>query len=337
MTGFERIRAAVNFRKTDRVPVIPQVFGHAAAVSGMPLDQYLRDGEKLAYCQLRALERYGYDAVFALMDVNVETEAMGSTLRYRANQYPVVESYVLHKGAEIGSLQVPDPRRTGRMPEILNAVHLLRRSLGDDVAVVGCVLGPLTLATQLMGAETALLLAIDDPAQFALLLDLAMEVVGCFGTAQIEAGAHLLMVFDPSASPDMVPHQFFREFELPRLRRMFDLFRRAGSMANWLHIAGPVDRILPLYGKMDVNIANFDYCVAPSVAQNALPGVCLNGNLKPLDFVDGTPDQIAASSGELMDVFASRKGFILSSGCEIPPEAKPENVAAMVASAVTGN
>ena len=39
---------------------------------------------------------------------------------------------------------------------------------------------------------------------------------------------------------------------------------------------------------------------------------------------------IAEKSSRLLNAFASRNGFILSSGCEIPPEAKPEDVAAMV-------
>jgi uroporphyrinogen-III decarboxylase len=160
MNSLERIQAPVRFEKPDRVPVIAQVFGHAAVLAGVPLDRYVRSGESLARCQTEALEHYGYDAVFALMDVNVETEAMGSVLTYRPNSYPVVKSYVVSK---------------------------------------------------------------------------------------MEAGAHLPIVFDPSASPAVVPYQFFRELEAPRLRRVFDSFRKAGSAANWLHIAGPADPILPLH------------------------------------------------------------------------------------------
>jgi uroporphyrinogen decarboxylase len=79
-----------------------------------------------------------------------------------------------------------------------------------------------------------------------------------------------------------------------------------------------------------VNIANFDYCVDPLYAQEALPQTCLDGNIKPLSFVQATSEEIAAESSRLLELFAGRRGFILSSGCEIPPESKPENVAAMV-------
>ena len=112
---------------------------------------------------------------------------------------------------------------------------------------------------------------------------------------------------------------------------MFATFKEAGAVANWLHIAGPAGPILPLYSQAGVDIANIDYEVDPLDAQRALPQICLDGNIKPLDFVEATPDVIADESSRLMNLFADRGGFIMSSGCEIPPESKPENVAAMVA------
>ena len=330
MNSIERIKSAVNFETPDRVPVIAQVFGHAASLAGVPLGDYVRDGELLARCQIKALEHYGYDAVFALMDVNVETEAVGSVLTYRPDLYPIVKSYVLSKVANLDSLSVPDPHEAGRMPELLKAVRTLRREVGDNVLVVGCVLGPMTLATQLLGIESALYLAIDEPESFARILDFSTEIIVRFGVAQIEAGAHLPIVFDPSASPAVVPHQFFREFELPRLKKVFSSFGEAEAVANWLHIAGPTDPVLPFYPDAGVEIANFDYCVDPLEAQQAVPRSCLDGNIKSLSFVEATPEEVAVESSRLLDLFADRGGFILSSGCEIPPESNPENVAAMV-------
>jgi uroporphyrinogen decarboxylase len=77
MNSMERIKATLSFKKPDRVPVIAQVFGHAAVLAGVCLRDYLKEGEVLARCQIQALKHYGYDAVFALMDTSVETEAIG--------------------------------------------------------------------------------------------------------------------------------------------------------------------------------------------------------------------------------------------------------------------
>jgi uroporphyrinogen decarboxylase len=335
MNSLERIAATLKFQDADRVPVIAQVFGHAATLAGIHVDEYVRDGETLARCQLNALKHYGYDAVFSVMDVNVETESIGSVLQYRKNQYPVIERYALSPKDDWDELTLPDPHQAGRMPEMLKAIGILRQEVGNEVLVVGCVMGPFTLTTQLLGLETALYLAIDDPERLEHLMDYATEVVIGFGQAQIQAGAHLPVVFDPSASTAVVPPQFFRELELPRLQRVFCALAEAGAVANWLHIAGPVRPILPYYPKAGVDIANFDYNVNAADAGNALPTTCLDGNIKPLTFVDGSPADIKAEAVNLLGVFSDRGGFILSSGCEIPPESKMENISAMVDAART--
>src|SRR5208283_215646 len=161
------------------------------------------------------------------------------------------------------------------------------------------------------------------------LMDFATDVVIRFGQAQLQAGAHLPVVFDPSASPAVIPPNFFREFALPRLQRVFQALSAAGATANWLHIAGPAAPILHYYEKAGVHIANFDYMVSAAEAMSRLPLTCFDGNIKSLLFVEGSPAEVETEAVNLLRAFRDRRGFILSSGCEIPPEAKPENIAAL--------
>jgi len=330
MNSIERITAAINFEKPDRVPVVAQIFGHAAVLAGMPMGEYLCDGEKNAECQINALERYGHDAVFALMDVNVETEAVGSSLRYLENDYFTIDSYAVTEETDIDKLEVPDPEKAGRMPELLKTVGILRKEVGDDVFVVGNVSGPLTITTQLLGMEKSLYLAIDDTDVFTRLLDFSTKVCMELGKALLQSGAHLVMVFDPSASPAVVHDAFFREYELPRLKQIFSTFKNNGSAANWLHIAGQTQSILPYYPEIGVDIANIDYCITPEEVMDLLPETCVSGNIKPLSFEEATPEDIASESSNLLHNMEERGGFILSSGCEIMPSAHIENVEAMV-------
>ena len=333
MTGMERIEAALRFDAASEPPVIPQVFGFTAKMWGVPLDDYVRSGDVLARCQLKTQAHFGYDAVFGVMDVGVETEAVGSVLSYCADRYPTVASYAITEPSDVNHLSVPDPCRAGRMPEILHALDIMRSEVNDKVSVVGLVLGPLTLTMQLMGMERALYLAIDAPDQFMQVLVFAAEVITLFGKAQLGAGAHQMMIFDPVSSPAVVPAHFFREFELPLITRVFAEFKKAGSFANWLHIAGPVASILPYYGSTGAQIVNLDYQVEPAVALRQLSGICVNGNLKSSAFIFSSPEEIADASLRLLEAFQHRGGFILSSGCEIPPESRPENVAALVTAA----
>jgi uroporphyrinogen decarboxylase len=328
VNGLERILAAVRFQPPDRIPVLPQVFGHAARARGVALERYLTDAEMLAQCQLAAMADYGSDVVFALLDVSVETEALGSRLKYPKDGYPYVAQYILDRPASLAGLELPDPLRAGRMPVAVEAARLLRQEVGDRALVAGCVLGPMTLACQLLGAEKALFAAVDEPEAFERVLDFSVDLALRFAGAQLEAGAHLCIVFDPSASPAVVPPSFFRELLAPRLRRLCQGLKGKGAVANWLHIAGPVEPILPLYPGCGVDIANIDYCVDPRRARAVAPRLCLEGNIRSLAFVDSGPQVITEACFRVLEV-AREGGFLLSSGCEIPLEARPECVRAL--------
>jgi uroporphyrinogen decarboxylase len=334
VNGLERITATLACEATDRVPVIAQVFAHAGVLAGVDVGQYVCDGALAAQCQIEAQRIYGYDAVFAFLDAGVEAEAAGSLLAYHRHQYPHLSRPAIASSADIGCLPVPDPKSAGRMPEVLRAARALQDELGGKVLVAGVVLGPMALALQLMGPEEALYLAADDPVRFEELLGFATEVALAFGRAQIEAGVHLPLLFDPGASPAVVPPAFYREFILPRHAEILRAFKTAGAAANWLHISGPVEPILGSYTQAGAEIANLDYPVDLRRACEALPEMVFDGNLRPLAFVTASPEQIAVEARRLLDLFAGRGRFILSSGCEIPPEARPQNVAALVSASV---
>jgi uroporphyrinogen decarboxylase len=194
----------------------------------------------------------------------------------------------------------------------------------------------MTLATQLYGTEIALYLAADDPRRFEAALDLAAGVALRYGAALLAAGAHGIIVFDPAASGAVVPAAFFRELLQPRLTRLMSGLRAAGALLTWLNIAGPTGDILPRYAEIGADIATFDYYLDAAVARRLLPRTCLAGNLKSLDFLDPAPAELAFRARGLMDAFADRGGFILSSGCEIPPEADAVNLAALAEAAAAG-
>lgn len=335
MNSLERVVATVTFQPADRPPVIPQIFAHSAVCCGRKVIDYVQSGDTAARCQIEALRLYGYDAVFAVLDVTLETQALGAEVLFRQNIYPAVKQPPFTPETDFAALAVPDPERDGRLPELLRMAGILRREVGDTTLVVGCVQGPMTLALQFLGVGPALLMSADDPAGFDRVLDFTTAVSIRFGLAQIAAGVHLPLIFEPGGCPEIVPESFFRTRIAPRIKRMFEAFKAAGAAASWLHLPGETLPIFPLYREIGADIGNFDYCVDPRELLALLPpdALCVDGNVKPLSFVTGSPGEIEADARRLLGMFRHRGGFILSSGCEIPPEAKPENVAALVRAA----
>ncbi|MDX1296313.1 MAG: uroporphyrinogen decarboxylase family protein, partial [Sulfurimonadaceae bacterium] len=300
---------------------------------GRRLIDYVKSGEVAAASQIDALRHYDYDAVFAIFDACVETEAAGSTIEFRDDIYPAVTDFVIKPDTDPEKLKLPDPEQDGRMPELLKCVSTLRKKVGEKTLVIGTTIGPTTVLTQLMGMQQALFLAIDEPERFEKMFNYAEALVRRFGEAQLKAGAHLVLTFDPTASQTVVPPQFYREFILPRHARLFKAYKEAGAIANWIHSAGRIHDILPFYKQTGVEVANFDFEVDAKTAAERVGNICLDGNIKPLSFVYDNPQSIRVQSLELLRFFKERGGFILSSGCEIPPEAKPENITAMVMAA----
>ena len=335
MTGLERIVRTVAFESTDRVPVVPQIFAYAGVQNQVDVAGYVRDGQTAAECQIAEWRKYGHDAVFAFLDVSVETEAMGAQLDFYHDRYPTVRSYPVASVDAVASMSAPDPLVDGRMPELLRAAEILRERTAEQVAVVGAVCGPLTTAVQLMGAEAALECAIDFPDVFESLLDLGTETAIRLGCALLDRGIHVPLVFDPSATPEFVPPQFFREYELPRLEKVCGALKRHGAAAVWFHAAGNITSILPYVTHIGIgiDICNFDYPVAATDVIDAAPALCLDGNIRSFAFLGDNTKAIEAEAAALVDTFAPRGGFILSSGCEIPPESSPAAVAALVAAA----
>jgi uroporphyrinogen decarboxylase len=336
MDSLERIRRTLAFLPCDHPPVIAQVFAHAALARGRSVGDYLSSVAVAAACQIEAQAHYGYDAVFAVLDLTLEAEAAGAEVQFRQGIYPAVVRPPCAPGDDFPRMTVPDPRAAARLPMVLEMAGRLRGACGDEVLVVGLVQGPMTLAVQLLGMEAALFLAADDPDHFLQLLDYTAAVGKAFGLAQLAAGAHLVLVFDPAACPEVVPPGLFREMIGPRLALLFSAFTRAGAVGNWLHIAGRTAPILPRYASLGADIGCFDYCVdaQPLLAAVSDGRLCLAGNVKPLSFVTDDPSGIEREAGQLLRLFDRRGGFILSSGCEIPPESRGENVAALVRAAL---
>jgi uroporphyrinogen decarboxylase len=329
-TALENVFCTLRFERTARPPVFPQLFGHAARHVGLTLREYRQSGATVAECQLAARAAYGHDAVFAIMDLNVEAEAMGARLNDPADAYADIMEHPIARAADVGKLELPNPEKDGRMPEILRACKVLRKEVREDFPVVGGVLGPVTLASQLVGLENFLFGFHDDPEATEALLDFATSVVMAFGLAQLRAGAHLPLVLDPAASPAVLPHKLFRRYAAPGLQRIFHEFSQNDAIANWILITGDISPILTDLPSTGANLVNLDYCVSPAAARAALPRMALNGNIAPLAFVESTPDQIARDAQILVETFKPSGGWILSAGCEIPPEAHPPNIIAMV-------
>lgn len=330
MNAVDRIKSSIRFEKTDRVPVFSHLYGFASRLIQVPLQDYLNSAELMAGCQLAAWKRFGYDGVAVFADNCLEAEALGSQLIYPEDAYPQIEKPRLEDARDWRDLALPDPEKNGRMPLALKACRIIKEAVGDEAVVVGTVQGPMTLAGQLVGIEKLIYFIVDQPVEFCKLLDFTTRVMLAFGKALIEAGAHVIHIFDPSASCSVINRAVFGEYLLPQLAHSFKEFKDGADPICWLNITGQTEPILDLYPATGADLFNIDYLVPISSAMEKLPHHCINGNIKPFSFVSGEAQAIRQEAGELLKETRARGGFVLSPGCEIPLEAKVGNIEAMM-------
>jgi len=312
------------------VPVISHIYGFASGLNHISLKDYLNSAELLASCQLEAWKRFGYDAVAVFADNSLEAEALGSKISYQDSAYPQIDNYCLNSIRDWKKLTLPNPEEDGRMPVILEACRILKEQVGDEAAIVGTVQGPMTLAGQLMGIEKLIYFVVDHPSEFCNLLNFTTQVTVIFGKALIDAGAHVIHIFDPSASCSVINRSVFINYILPHLKQAFKEYKDCADPICWLNITGQTEPILDLFPETGADLFNIDYLVPISVAMEKLPHHCINGNIKPFNFISGDKMTIFREAIDLLTETHSRGGFILSPGCEIPLESKASNIEAML-------
>jgi uroporphyrinogen decarboxylase len=112
----------------------------------------LSDAGSLSTSLLNAQKLFGYDAIVNVFDPSLEAEACGCRIEWTEDgELPTVVSHPLGQGATVADLDVSSFDKLGRLPVVLEATKRLKIVRGKEVAIVGTVTGPLTLAKHLKG------------------------------------------------------------------------------------------------------------------------------------------------------------------------------------------
>jgi len=134
MLPVERMALLAQGKLPDRVPFVPTIYEHAAALIGVTPSQMAQSGELIVRGQLDAYRRYGHDLVAVGIDIyNIEAEALGCEVDYFTNNtIPAVCRHLLAEDkSDLKGLLLPDPESAGRMPLLLDAASTIKREIGQ--------------------------------------------------------------------------------------------------------------------------------------------------------------------------------------------------------------
>ncbi len=328
MTPKRRFLAGILGGRVDRTPVgsVTSVVNMAQMdATGASFPDCHLDGRKMAQLAAGAHTILGYDAILAYASVSAEAAALGCEVDWGDRENMPVSLAPIWSDPEQVAIPADFLERTP-IRAILDATRILRAQYGDQVAIVGKVMGPWTLAYHLHGIQDFLIETLTEPERVRGFLDALQEITVLFGRAQIEAGADLLCVAD-HATGDLISAAMYRDFLLPHHQQ---ITQRLGC-PTVLHICGnTLDRLDDIC-QSGFDCFHFDSCVDAQGATYRVAGrISLMGNVNnPQILLQGTPEEALAQAR-----YAQQAGVrVVGPECAIPLGTPTENLRAIAQAA----
>jgi MtaA/CmuA family methyltransferase len=323
MTSRERVLAALRREPVDRTPCSNPTSVATVELMDLvnaPFPNANREPELMARLAATGHTELGFDSVMPVFSIIQESSALGCKMQWeQKDNWPTVRMRepIWEKPEDI---VIPDDFLTHQDTKcVLEAIKILRKELGDDVAIVGKTMGPWSLAYHGFGVEPFLLLSYDDPGQTMEVLDRLKEATIQFGVAQMEAGADAVTLPD-HATGDLVSAEYYKRF----LQDMHTEFVDQIPIPIILHICGrTVDR-MGYIAQTGMAAFHYDSKNEPEESVEAVDGgIALVGNINnPETLYAKGPEDVRAEVYRNLDAGVQ----LIAPECAIPLQTTIENL-----------
>lgn len=285
-----------------------------------------RDPDLVAEVTVHAATRLGVDAAIVFSDLLLPLEALGRTLEYEKGEGPQVDP-ALRDPADVARLPEPDLETLGY---VFEAVARTRKSLPDDLPLIGFAGAPYTLASYLIEGggsahyrHTKGFLYADPGAWNALLERLTTLLIG-FLERQIAAGAQVVQIFD-SWVGSLSPEDYRRHVQ-PHVARLVAAVR---AKAPVILFGTQTTALLPALAAARPAAIGVDWRVDLLEAWERIGDTAIMGNLDPA-VLFAPKDEVVRRTKALLSRASGRPGWVFNLGHGILPHTPVDNVLALV-------
>ncbi len=277
---------------------------------------------------MQPVRRYGVDAAILFSDIVTPVWASGFGIDITPGIGPVCE-VPFANASDLNRLRPIDPATDlwFQTETVTNLVHEL-----GEVPLIGFAGAPFTLASYLIEgrpsknyAKVKSLMA-GDPDLWHKLCDRLADMAIATLTAQVEAGASAVQLFDSWAGALRPEH--YKEFVLPHSTKVMAALESYGVPR--IHFGVATSELLPLMATAGVEVLGVDWRTPLSSARERTGGkVALQGNLDPAillapwEVVEKEVRRVLADN-------ASHPGHIFNLGHGVFPEVNPETLERVV-------
>lgn len=259
-----------------------------------------------------------------IMDLTVEAEAFGASLHFADDEVPSVVGRLVSNLDEVKALEVPS-LDAARVPEYLRANRLAAERI-DKPVFAGCI-GPYSLAGRLFDMTEIMMGIYTEPETVNLLLEKCTEFIRNYCLALRECGVAGVIMAEPAAG--LLPDEECMRYSSVYVKRIVEAVQ-GDSFAVILHNCGNTGHCTQAMVATGAKAYHFGNKIDMLDALRECPAdVLVMGNLDPVGiFRNATPQQMETVTRDLLNRAAGYPNFVISSGCDTPPQVPFENIEA---------
>jgi len=283
--------------------------------------------ELAAEVTLQPIRRFGMDAAILFSDIMTPLEGMGIDLEFDPG--PVIRNPV-RTVSDVDGLRVGDPDES--VPFVMETIRILRRELPESAPLIGFAGAPFTTFCYVVqggGSKTfaeAKAFLFSEPVAAVRLLDMIADTTERYLSAQAEAGAQTLMIFDSWAGL-LTPYDY-RRFALPAVQKITAALRRHDLPLIYFPNQGST--LMGAAREAGVDVIGVDWRLPLSEARAVLgPDLAVQGNLDPAALF-APRDELGRQIDRVLAEAGGEPGHIFNLGHGIERTTDPDAVAFLV-------
>lgn len=282
---------------------------------------------------LQPLQRFDLDAAILFSDILLLPHAMGLDLSFIEGEGPCFAKPV-RSLRDIQALGIPDPETD--LGAVSEAIRLIRAELDGRVPLIGFCGSPWTLAAYMVEGRSSktfshiLHMCQTAPEVLQTLLALLTEALTLHLTAQIQAGAQAVMIFDSWGG--LLDTPAYETFSLPFMQKILQGLPReqAGRRVPVILFTLGGGQWLEQIAATGCDAIGVDWRVSLREARARVGDrAALQGNLDPA-ILKETPAAIQQAAQCVLASYGEGSGHVFNLGHGITPDIPPEHVAVLV-------
>lgn len=259
MTPKERVIKILTRQPIDTMPCFSgqgMVTVPAIEAFGIRFPQIHLTAENMAGSAIKSMEMYEFDSAVVPYDMCTIPEAFGLNVSIYEDVEDILYPTIPEKWNTPEEVQIPDDYlQRGRMPVVSQAITLLSEKIGKTHAIGTWILGPFTLAGQLVELDVLMKMAIKEKTKVEALLDRLVDLIIDLGRHYREIGADYVSLREMGTGADILSPRMFKILIQPRLRKIFESW----DSPKILHICGSTDLIIEMMNDCGAEAISVDH------------------------------------------------------------------------------